>query len=452
MDSRLLLAKDIADQSPDEALRLCNDVLNDDFDNDAALFISGYIMMQAERFGLAYNLYKRCAELRPHQSEVWNNLGMCCDDDRPEEALWCFEKALELSPKNHHAMINKALIHLKQGDPSKCVQWCNQALLLDPESIAAKDNRAQARLMLREWGKGWDDYQWSLGGKHRSKRDYGVPEWNGEPGTVVVYREQGLGDEILFMSCLEDLQKTNPVIVDCDKRLQGVFSRSFDCPVYGTGFDRETPLVDEHTIDYQVAMGALPRFYRRKASDFPGKPYLKSDPQRCLQWRALLDTLPGLKIGIAWSGGLRNTGEKGRSISLDDFAPLLSLPHSFISLEYKQPDQSDLDKYGIHHFARAVNKGVDYDDTIALINECDLIISVTTTVIHGAGALGKECWCLVPMHPSFRFHLSGEMPWHQSVKLIRQSKTESWADVLKRVARQVEALDGTTSYLRGLGH
>lgn len=447
MDPRLLRAKDIADDQPDEALRLCNAVLNDDYLNDAALFISGYIMMSAERFGLAYNLYKRCAELRPWQSEIYNNMGMCCDDEWPEEAIACFDKALELDANNYHAMINRGLMHLKQGNPSKCIQLCNQALLLDPQSIAAKDNRAQARLMLREWKSGWEDYQWSLGGKNRSKRDYGVPEWKGEPGTVVVYREQGLGDEILFASCFADILKTNPIVIDSDSRLAGVFARSFDCPVYGTGFDRETPLVNEHMIDYQVSMGSLPRFYRNKHKDFPGGAYLKPDPLRCLQWRAVLDTLPGLKIGIAWSGGLRNTGEKGRSIELADFTPLLELPHSFISLEYKQPGQEELDRYGIHHFGRAVNKGVDYDDTLALINECDLVIAVTTTVIHGAGALGKECWCLVPQSPSFRFHLSGEMPWHNSVKLIRQEKQESWASVLERTALKLEAVHGNHQML-----
>lgn len=437
MDQRLLLAKDIADESPDEALRLCNDVLNDDYNNDAALFISGYIMMHAERFGLAYNIYKRCSELRPHQTEIFNNMGMCLDDEYPDDAMRCFDRALELSPNNWHAMINKGLMHLKMGDPSKCIQLCNQALLINPDSVAAKDNRAQARLMLREWRKGWDDYQWSLGGQHRSKRDYGVPEWNGEPGTVVVYREQGLGDEILFCSCIADIQKTNPIVIDCDKRLAGVFQRSFDVPVYGTGFDKTTPLVDEHKIDYQVSMGSLPRFYRNKNSDFPGAGYLKPDAQRCIQWRALFDTLPGLKIGIAWTGGMRNTGRSGRSIELDDFAPLLELPHSFISLEYNEPKKADIDKYGIHHFGRAVNKGVDYDDTLALINELDLVISVTTTAIHGAGALGKPCWCLTPKYPSFRFHLSGNMPWHKSVELIRQGKDECWKDVIIRVADQL---------------
>ena len=77
MQEKLLRAKDLAEVDPEYALKLCNEVLEDDFYNDMALFIQGYILMQSEKFGLAYNLFKRCAELRPEQTEIWNNMGMC---------------------------------------------------------------------------------------------------------------------------------------------------------------------------------------------------------------------------------------------------------------------------------------------------------------------------------------------------------------------------------------
>jgi hypothetical protein len=149
----------------------------------------------------------------------------------------------------------------------------------------------------------------------------------------------------------------------------------------------------------------------------------------------LLDTLPGLKIGLAWSGGLKNTGKKERCVDLETFAPLFDLPHTFVSLEYNEPD---LKGYPVKHWSRAVDKSADYDETLALINELDLVISVTTTAVHAAGALGKECWCLVPKNPSFRFHLSGEMPWHKSVKLIRQ--IGPWDNTVREIKRKLEAL------------
>lgn len=437
MQEKLLRAKDLAETNPEYALKLCNEVLEEDFNNDMALFIQGYILMQSEKFGLAYNLFQRCAQMRPNQTEIWNNMGMCLEIDYPDEAMKAFDRALSINPKNYHAMINKGLMYLKRAEPEKCIKLCNDALKLDPDSRAAHDNKAQALLMMREWGKGWDEYTHSWGGKHRKKRDFGLPEWQGERDkTIIVYAEQGLGDEILFSSCIPDLQAVSKqVVIECDRRLQGVFERSFGVEAFGTRFEEHSSITDWIDADCVISIGELPRYFRRYHKAFPGEAYLTPDPERCVQWRALFDTFPGLKIGLAWSGGLKNTGKKERSLDLETLAPLLELPHTFVSLEYKEPN---INGYPVKHWSRAVDKSADYDDTLALINELDLVISVTTTAVHAAGALGKECWCLVPKNPSFRFHLSGEMPWHKSVKLIRQQG--SWGDVVQQVKQKLESL------------
>lgn len=435
MNEKLLEAKELAEIEPDVSIRLCNEVLNEDFNNTLALFIQGYIFLQAEKYGLAYHIFKRCAELEPDKSEIYSNMGLSCQYQyaNRDEALRCFFKALELDPNNSKAMANIGMCYMEIGEPKKAIDWCNKALKLDPESKSAHSNRGCAYLMDRQWEKGWKDFNWAMGGKWRKRREYGTPDWNGSPGTVVVYGEQGLGDEILFASCIPDLQKTNGVIIDCDERLVGLFKRSFNCPVYGTRYKNETPIMDNPVHDYQISIGQLPMIYRNKHKDFPGTAYLKADPERKLQWRALLDTFPGKKIGLAWTGGLTNTNSTGRSFDLSTLEPILSLPHTFISLEYNEPNQLQLEKYGVHHWGRAVNKGVDYDDTMALISELDLVISVTTTVVHGAGALGIPCYCLVPCYPSFRFHLSGDIPWHRSVSLFRQRKGEGWEPVVQQI-------------------
>ena len=425
-------AVNLAETNPEEALRLCNEVLNVDRNHQQALFSAGYIMLKADRQGLAWNLLNRCDQLNPNKAEIHNNLGMTLEFQDPDRALEHFNRALELNPRNHNAMINKGLSLLRMADPKGCVDWCTKALETEPNATGAYENRAQGHLMLGNWAQGWDDYQYSLG-LSREMRDYGLPEWNGEPGTVLVYGEQGLGDEILFASCIPDLMETNHVIIDCDSRLEGVFRRSFGVPVYGTRFQDHTPILDEHHCDYQIAIGELPRFLRRSDESFTGESFLKADPERCLQWRALLDTLPGLKIGIAWTGGNPNTLKDQRSFDLATFACLFDLPHTFISLEYEEPD---LAGYPVKHWGRAVNKGVDYDETLALISELDLVICVTTTAVHAAGALGVPCWCLVPKYPSSRFLLDGyDIPWHGSVVLRRQETT--WSDLVFHVKQDL---------------
>ena len=92
MNEKLLEAKDLAEIEPDTAIRLCNEVLTEDFNNTLALFIQGYIFLQAEKFGLAYHIFKRCAELEPNKSEIYSNMGLSCQYQyaNRDEALRCF--------------------------------------------------------------------------------------------------------------------------------------------------------------------------------------------------------------------------------------------------------------------------------------------------------------------------------------------------------------------------
>ncbi len=446
MDKRLEQATNLEETNPDKALGLCSEVLNEDCDHPEATYIAARVLMTAGRCGLAHILFRRCNELSPHKAEIQNSLGLSIEYTDSAGALKHYENALRINPNHAHALNNKGLMLLKKARPDLCLKYSNKCLAANPEFTGAKINKASALLMLRQWEEGWENYRASLG-ISRSLRDYHVPEWNGESGTVVVHGEQGIGDEILYASCIPDLQKTNAVVIDCDPRLTGLFKRSFDCPVYGTRFKTQTPLLDHHKPDYQISMGGLPRFFRNSEEAFPGDAYLKADLERRIQWRALFDSLPfgsnnpvmrrnqsnGKRIGIAWQGGLINTDRHTRSFDLDTFAPLFDLPHTFISLEYDEPN---LKGYPVRHFGRAVNKGVDYDETMALIAELDLVICVTTTAVHAAGALGVECWCLTPKYPSYRFHLDGDIPWHNSVELVRQ--VDTWENVILQVRQKLE--------------
>ena len=424
-DPRLSDARHMAQTEPDEALALCNDVLNDHLDDDdaqKALFMSAYIMMEAQRYGLAYNLYQRCAQLNPRISEIWSNMGMCLEDNDPGKARQLFRKAQKLDPKNAHAYANEGLMCLQLGKPEECIRLSKKALELK-EIDAAKHNMALAQLMMRDWAQGWKNYFETLGVKHRERRDYGLPEWDGKAeGKVVIYGEQGVGDEIMFASILSEIR--NPIVLDCDRRLEKLFTRSFPFPVYGTRFQRETALLDEHRPDYQCAIGQLPHFFRNSEGSFPGTPYLTPDPERCIQWRALFDTLPGKKIGIAWNGGLRNTGELRRSFKFDDL--VLRDGNTYISLEYKPHAPIP----GVKQYPETL-KGRDIDELAALINELDYVICPCTTVVYIAGALGKECHVLVPDKPGYRYHLSGQFPWYESVTLHR--KTGTWRQTAERL-------------------
>lgn len=440
----------ITANSPDEAMVVCNRVLNSDPDYVPAIFTAARVLMKAERYGMAYSLNKRCADLMPAEAACWNNAGMCAAavPGRLDEAEAMLRKALKIDPENTSAMNNMALVMVHRCQPDEAIKWANKSLAIKPKQPDVLESRGYANLLKGNFGEGWDGYEWMVGhSKYRKDFTYnGEPRWRGETGgKLIVREEQGIGDVISFASILPDAAQDNLITLECDRRLEGLLKRSFpDIEIHGTKTDKTATWTKGRTWDYHALIGSLAWKYRRTKESFPGKPFLVADPERRLQWRALLDQLPGLKVGIAWTGGLPNTFKDRRSLSLETLAPILSTPGcSFISLQYKDPTAEIAafeEKHGIKitHWPRAA-QAQDYDEVAALVAELDLVITVTTAVVDCAGGLGKECWTMVPSKPHWRYGLEGEKKvWYDSVRLFRQRGTE-WGRVVEHIAGELKA-------------
>ena len=449
MDQNLVRLKEakrlIEEKNYPEAIRLVNKCLDHEPDDPHALFLFAFIAMEEERWGISRTVLKRCLEIEPNQSEVWNAYGRTFQEGHDlEEAEKAFQRAMACNPKNPHPYLNLGLLYVVKANPKRVMQYMHKALQIDPELPEAQYNRGLAKLMLHEWEAGWIDYEHVLGRvKNRTERVYKVPpepRWNGQKKKVVVaYGEQGLGDEITFASCLPDLIKdSKQVIIDCDRRLEPLFKRSFpDAIVHGDRFAEDVPWLHDYDIDYRVAFGSLPKVYRNKDSDFPRKTWLVPDPELVVQYRALLDSLGDKpKIGIAWTGGVKATGKERRSVKLETFLPLLKLDATFISLEYLDSSEEiqEMEKHGlkVHHWPNIVEVSQDYDNTVALISQLDLVIGVTTTALRVVGALGVPCIAMVQKWPIWAWY--GEYLW-SDIKIYRQK--DSWSKLITKVARDV---------------
>lgn len=419
-----------------EAAQVLSKYLDSDFDNPKAIFLLGYCFMKTDGIGMAYQLYQRAGEVFPGEAAVWHNIGTLFhsrqDDVTADEY---FRKAIKCKPSFSDALVGLSMTALNRGDYAAAIDFANRSLAENPGNTDGLVNRGMAYLALKRWREGWRDYNANIGtDKNRKIITYGDEgRWDGTKGLdVVVYGEQGIGDEMSFASCLPDLiRDSKSVTIDCDGRLERLFKRSFpQCDVRGTRYKQTSPAWrQEKKFDAGVPIGQLPEFYRNKDSDFHGNPYLVPNPQIAMQWRVLLDSLgPKPKIGITWTGGLPHTGQKKRSVELDTFGPLFKgFDADWISLQYKEIDVKGAeDKYGvrIHDFDWGT-RVYDYDHTCALISQLDLVISVCTTVVHAAGGLGKECWCLVPEKTIWRYLKDGSwFPWAGSVELFRQKGRE----------------------------
>lgn len=434
MNKKISLARTLILEGEHEAaLRILNDFLNHGPEGEEyhlALFMAANILKESGKNGLAFHLFRSLVTQHPNNADSWSQMALCVETSDIERAIKYADVALKLAPDSAAFLANKALVLLHDSQPKKAIDLCDKALKINPDHRAALHNKSLSQWMLRDW-RCWKDYNKTDDVTSRVKRDFGLPEWNGETGKkVIVYGEQGVGDEIMFASCIEDMQRNNSIVFECDKRTESIFKRSLDCPVYGTRFEDRAPWVEVEKPDYQIAVGQLPYFFRKKDSDFPGTPYITPDPERLTQWSALLDDKK-INVGITTEGGLLDTGKLYRSSNFDIYSDIISDKSlDIVCLDYTDVEPPE----GVKYWPRAVKKFCDLEETVALIASLDAVITVCTTVVYIAGALGVPCYVLVPKKPGYRYHLSGEsFPWYKSVKLMRGAFKQS-------VKRSIDAI------------
>ncbi len=397
--------------------------------------------------------FEQAIAAQPDFAFAHNNLGyvLLRDLGDYERGIAHIETALRLAPHDPGAWCNYTMSLSHQGRLDEAIVICDRLLAARPDMHEARLNRALAALRLGRFAEAWPDYEArKLVRSNYIPRAFPFTEWRGEAlvgKTILAYAEQGLGDEIMFASCLPELiARAGHCVVECSPRLEKLFARSFPDAVVHAGGQAERDqrwLSSLGRVDYQVAIGSLPAYFRRQRADFPAhQGYLHAGAGQTARWRERLRALgSGLKVGISWRGGMASTRRELRSMQLLDWLPLLKTPGcDFVSLQYGECGAelvalAGQHGFAAHHWPQAIE---DYDETAALVAALDLVISVQTAVVHLSGALGRPAWALVPAVPEWRYQQSGEtMPWYPGVRLLRQPQLGDWQPVVARAAQDL---------------
>ncbi len=429
-----------------KAWKLANAHLNEDPDSPEANYLVGACLRASGNLGLALTALAKALSKEMGQPNLWMVYAATLHDlNKWEDAEKAFLHVHKMLPDDPMPPANIGATYVQRGQWREAVNWCQKALKLDPENHIARISHGFASLSLGRWKEAWT-YAESLYGNHLNVRKYQdeVP-WTGEKGqTVIVQCDQGVGDIIMFSQLLPMLQADcKEVIVECAPRMVGMFRRNFPgLVVYGTLKETAVDWLDNHKIDATVHISFLGRFYLNKDADFPRKPYISPDPEKLNKWLGWLEQFPKPWIGIAWKGGLQVTQTHLRSVELQDFAPILKAKGTFIDLSYHN-SAPEVARWNIENTTQVVVPFCDpndYEDTIALVAALDKVATVTTSVAHVCGALGRKAHVLVPAVSQWRyayhFNDGKELIWYpaDSVRLHRQKPGESWAPAIKRLA------------------
>lgn len=338
------------------------------------------------------------------------------------------------NPKSHRAMLYRLMASAAVGnfDFQGGEHWARKSLEIE-DHHQARTALAFAYLHQRRWEDGWREYVHQLGrNTMRVRHNYGIPEWAGEKDAkVLVYGDQGLGDQIAYMSAMPMV----PAQINCHPKLANLFRRSFKrSEVYGDMFKSQYDW--ELTSTHQTSMATAMQWAEMR----PRGRYLEPMREKVLQWRGLLaSTGQRPRIGIAWRGGmLGSDGWRRRSLSLASLEPMLRLPATWVSLEYRDCTQEISqfeDRTGIRIYDWPWGtQTADYDDTAALVESLDAVVCVPTTAYHLAGGLGKPACVLVHDQPHFHEGISGPSPWWESVHFTRRPAYKDDAAAVRAAA------------------
>ena len=420
--------------------------------NDAdALFNKGELLRKRGVHDGAQIALERAAFAAGQGADVWAKAMMTIGlmhaaSAEYNKALELYNAILALVPDHVGTLVNRGELKQSLGDIDEAEADFSAALAFDAECAVALFNQACGQLLKRNWSEGWDAHEsrWSIDDPTSQSRARGIPEWDGsllDGLKLLVWGEQGLGDQALFSGLLGDLA-SSPIqpTVELDQRMVPLLQRSYpDLTV--VHYDSLQP--DELlSFDAQIAMGSLGRFLRRSPQSFPEpRPYLVAEPGLKSQLRQkYLDLAAGRKIvGVAWhSINPRNGSTK--SLPLDQWGAILTQKDSlFVSLQYG--DVSD----DVAAACRAsgveiivdddVDSIVDFDAAAAQIAAMDLVIATSNTAVHVAGALGMPTWVMLPVVPNWRWGLSEQStPWYPNVSLFRQTAHGDWLPVISQVS------------------
>lgn len=450
------------------------DYLLNIYPNDPVLYyFLGCLYHAQSRWAFSIMAFEKALTYQPNFDECLNNVGSCYRAvGLLDKAIESFLHAIEIAKHEDYIkkcngdetrakknladyLGNLGSCYIASGMPDKALIYLNQSceIMSRPNTLW---NKGLALLEKGDYDHGFKCYKAAIENGISKLRNYRTgdgdnvaPLWDGTPGkTIVLYGEQGIGDEIMFASMLSDVLKDNQVIIDAHPRLVSLFRASFPgVPVYGTRKATQITWLNYHKVDACLPLSHLGQFYRHKKEDFPGIPYLVTDAkldaylQEKFKSVAYFGSKP--KIGLSWKGGVGSTNKPSRSIPMELLKPLFSFDAHFISLQYHVNGQAEVDKFNesmgyeaIIHWQDVID---DYDLTARLLTHLDLVISVPQSVVHLAGALGVQTIQMCPMQALWQMGPYGQnAPWYKSVENYWQPKDGDWESVIAQICKTLE--------------
>jgi len=416
----------------------------------------GVTLKEIGQLDQSLQAYRKALEINPQYVEVYNNLGNVLREmDQLDESIHAYQQALEINPRYASSYLNLGDTLDAKGELDQSIQAYQQALGINPQYAEAHKNLSLSYLKQGNFKQGWKEYQWRWKCAKfvaENMKEFPQPMWDGsslDGKSILIWQEQGTGDCIMFASLLVKLQEyAQKIFVETEYRLLPLLERSFPAIHFHTAHIPPDPQLFSTAIDFQSPIASLPQWFLTSEEDFPKcLAYLSADDDITQKCRHKYQKLAEGKalVGISWKSMNKSVG-KQKSIPLEYLQPLLSSSECFfINLQYEYDDLAcELDQFaknaGISIYCDTeINPLESLDNFAAQVAALDLVITISNTTAHVAGALGKSVWAMLHYEADWRWLTNrSDTPWYPSMTIFRQSHQGGWGHVVQQVHSALE--------------
>jgi len=420
---------------PQEAATFCERALALAPESPEAHDQFGAVLYDLERFGEAAEQHQKAVALKPDFAGAYFRLaanqymliryGAACENYTRALALG-LTPDLALKAEHYLALSLQMLGRYEEADRIFAKTIADYAD--DLEILDVRRSKGLMDLSLGRFAEGWPLYEYRHWSRAPNVRETQRPRWKGEPiaGPLWVWGEQGLGDQILHASMIDDLRARVPsIILEVEPRLVDLFARSFPgIRVVALGSD-----LSQEQIQAQIPIASLGQFLRPDWHAFPNRAqaYLVADAARAAELRARLASDGKKTIGLSWRSVNPQKGHT-KSAQLIDFIDVFRLRDTrFVDLQYGVTDEerAQIERATGVVVTRLddIDNTKDIDGLAALMRACDAVVTVSNTTAHLAGALGRPTWVFVPFGFAQMWYWFGEKkqsPWYPHVQVRHQ--------------------------------
>ena len=417
----------------------------------------GDLLRRAGDFKSALEAHRAALAARPNAPALLFNYGAALFGAASfDEAADAFRRVLVYDARFLSAYHGLAKIHEQSGDIDAAIAELERGLAIVPHDPDLVFQLALRQLTRGRMADGWKNYEarFHTSDRRQVKRPAPPPYWQGEDlagKSILVWSEQGIGDEILYAGLLPDIiARARTCVVECEPRLAPVFARSFpQAQVRARG----AAYAMDEGFDVQSPLASLGQYVRADFGAFPRHAgYLTPDARKAAALRARYRARAPdhLVVGISWRSNNEDIGVL-KNTSLAQWQRLLRTPRvTFVNLQYGDcaAELAAAEKAtGVSVVQdREIDSLRDMDGYFAQVAAMDLVISTSNTAVHVAGSLGVPTWLLLTGRTGalwYWFKDRNDVPWYPSVRILPQRTggqiplLRAWQDVLEGAAAEL---------------